>query len=99
MVFDVIANHAIKVLVLPDSTDVLAIPSNALGGERLPRMQDCFQRENGMRLDKDMHMVIHYDIGMERISLVVKMAKAGNDEVALPSERSVSPSLRRHVTK
>jgi len=61
------------------------------------------------RFDNDMHVVVHHDIGVESISLAVKMAKARSDEVALlvrkigqPTseapchevERSLSPSVR-----
>jgi hypothetical protein len=68
-----------------------------------------FQAEIGMRFDKDMHMVVHHDIGVESISLAVKMAKARSDEIAFlvrkigqplsetpchEVERSVSPSVR-----
>src|SRR5579859_793471 len=75
-IFDVIANDAVKVLVLPDNTNALAIPADALGRERFPGMQDIFHREIGMGFENDMHMVVHHDIGMERVTSAVEMAKA-----------------------
>ncbi len=84
LIFVIIANGPIKILILPDSANVRAMLSNTLGRERFPRMQDGFQRKIGMRIENDMHMVVHHDIGMEHVTSAVEMAKARSDKVALP---------------